>query len=153
MLVNEAYVIVGDLGYDKTGPVTKVTEVLGHDRLRVGSEHGVQSTVLQRSDLLMKEKLKAGDEVRVDANLQDCLSRCWRARIRTNTISTPCRNCRGKKSAASARRSWRSAMRSSCPCCTRICLHAFSTRRRRDFSFTGPPGCGKGPSSWQGHCL
>ena len=41
VLVNEAYVIVGDLGYDKTGPVTKVTEVLGHDRLRVGQEHGI----------------------------------------------------------------------------------------------------------------
>ena len=69
VLVNEAYVIVGaSYGYDKTGPVTKVTEVLGHDRLRVGAEHGVQSTVLQRSDLLMKEKLKVGDGVRVDAN-------------------------------------------------------------------------------------
>ena len=68
VLVNEAYVIVGDLGYDRTGPVTKITEVLGHDRLRVGGEMGTASTVLQRSDLLLKEKLKAGDEVRVDAN-------------------------------------------------------------------------------------
>ena len=45
MLVNEAFVIVGDLGYDKTGPVTKVKEVLGPDRLRVGIEHGMQSLV------------------------------------------------------------------------------------------------------------
>ena len=29
VLVNEAYVIVGDLGYDRTGPVVKITEVLG----------------------------------------------------------------------------------------------------------------------------
>jgi proteasome-associated ATPase len=68
VLVNEAYVIVGDLGYDKMGPVTKIAEVLGHDRLRVGGEHGMPSTVLSRSDLLLKEKLKTGDEVRVDAN-------------------------------------------------------------------------------------
>jgi proteasome-associated ATPase len=68
VLVNEAYVIVGDLGYDKMGPVTKIAEVLGHDRLRVGGEHGTPSQVLSRSDLLLKEKLKAGDEVRVDAN-------------------------------------------------------------------------------------
>ena len=68
VLVNEAYVIVGDLGYDKTGPVVKINELLGPDRLRVGTEHGVQSTVIQRSDLLLKEKLKAGDEVRVDSN-------------------------------------------------------------------------------------
>ncbi|HEX8296517.1 MAG TPA: peptidase, partial [Chthoniobacteraceae bacterium] len=63
VLVNEAYVIVGDLGYDRSGPVVKITEVLGPDRLRVGSEHGVQSLVLQRGDLLLKEKLKTGDEV------------------------------------------------------------------------------------------
>ena len=68
VLVNEAFVIVGDLGFDKTGPVVKITEILGPDRLRVGTEHGQQSLVLQRGDLLMKEKLKAGDEVRVDGN-------------------------------------------------------------------------------------
>src|ERR1700677_3604087 len=58
VLVNEAFVIVGDLGYDTTGPVVKVAEVIGRDRLRVGSEHGVQSLVLQRSADLMKENLK-----------------------------------------------------------------------------------------------
>src|ERR1700749_4668638 len=66
VLVNEAYVVVGDLGYDLAGPVVKISEVLGPDRLRVGTEHGMQSLVLQRGDLLLKEKLKAGDEVRVD---------------------------------------------------------------------------------------
>ena len=40
VLVNEAYVIVGDLGFETAGPVTKITEVLGTDRLRVGAEHG-----------------------------------------------------------------------------------------------------------------
>src|ERR1700736_1768447 len=68
VLVNEAYVIVGDLGYDLSGPVTKITELLGTDRLRVGTEHGVQSIVLQRSQDLMKEQLKVGDEIRVDSN-------------------------------------------------------------------------------------
>src|SRR5881296_441443 len=36
VLVNEAYVIVGDLGYDNAGPITKIAEVLDDDRLRVG---------------------------------------------------------------------------------------------------------------------
>ncbi|MDQ6654595.1 MAG: peptidase, partial [Verrucomicrobiota bacterium] len=36
VLVNEAYVVVGDLGFETAGPVTKVTEVMGKDRLRVG---------------------------------------------------------------------------------------------------------------------
>src|SRR6201981_4004195 len=41
VLVNEAFVIVGDLGFETAGPVTKITEVIGNDRLRVGSEHGL----------------------------------------------------------------------------------------------------------------
>src|SRR3954464_13421548 len=73
VLVNEAYVIVGDLGFETNGPVTKITEVIGTDRLRVGSEHGLQSLVLQRSAELMKTTLKAGDEVRVDPNYRVAL--------------------------------------------------------------------------------
>ncbi len=68
VLVNEAFAIVGDLGYDSGGPVAKVTEVLDGDRLRVGTEHGVQSLVLQRSADLSREPVKPGDEVRVDSN-------------------------------------------------------------------------------------
>jgi len=70
VLVNEAYVVVGDLGYDLAGPVTKITEILSSDRLRVGQEHGVQSIVLQRSQDLLKTNLKVGDEVRVDSNFR-----------------------------------------------------------------------------------
>src|SRR5438132_6479243 len=63
VLVNEAFVIVGDLGFETAGPVAKVTEVIGEDRLRVGSEHGTQSMVLQRSADLATSTLKSGDEV------------------------------------------------------------------------------------------
>src|SRR5262249_35638724 len=70
VLVNEAYVIVGDLGYEQAGPLTKITELIGTDRLRVGQEHGIQSIVLQRSQDLMREKLKVGDEVRTDSNFR-----------------------------------------------------------------------------------
>src|SRR5438067_11788017 len=73
VLVNEAFVIVGDLGFELAGPVTKVTEVIGTDRLRVGSEHGTQSMVLQRSAELTGSTLKSGDEVRVDSNYRMAL--------------------------------------------------------------------------------
>ena len=73
VLVNEAFVVVGDLGFETAGPVIKITEVLGEDRLRVGSEHGLQSLVLQRSTALMKLPLKSGDEVRVDPNFRIAL--------------------------------------------------------------------------------
>jgi proteasome-associated ATPase len=73
VLVNEAYVIVGDLGFDIAGPVTKITEVIDQERLRVGSEHGTQSMVLQRSSDLAASILKSGDEVRVDSNYRMAL--------------------------------------------------------------------------------
>jgi proteasome-associated ATPase len=73
VLVNEAFVIVGDLGFEPAGPVTKVTEVIGTDRLRVGNEHGTQSLVLERSAPLAKAALKQGDEVRVDSNYRMAL--------------------------------------------------------------------------------
>jgi proteasome-associated ATPase len=73
VLVNEAYVIVGDLGFETAGPVTKITEVIGAERLRVGSDHGLQSLVLQRSAELMTANLKSGDEVRVDPNYRVAL--------------------------------------------------------------------------------
>jgi proteasome-associated ATPase len=73
VLVNEAFVIVGDLGFETAGPVTKITEVIGNDRLRVGNEHGTQSIVLQRSSDLAKTALKQGDEVRVDSNYRMAL--------------------------------------------------------------------------------
>jgi proteasome-associated ATPase len=73
VLVNEAFVIVGDLGFETAGPVTKVTEVIGKERLRVGSEHGTQSMVLQRSSELSGSTVKSGDEVRVDSNYRMAL--------------------------------------------------------------------------------
>src|SRR5947207_4556077 len=73
VLVNEAFVIVGDLGFETAGPVTKITEVIGDDRLRVGSEHGLHSMVLQRSSDLAHSTLKSGDEVRVDSNYRMAL--------------------------------------------------------------------------------
>ena len=73
VLVNEAYVIVGDLGFETAGPVTKITEVIGAERLRVGSEHGLQSLILQRSAELMQATLKSGDELRVDPNYRVAL--------------------------------------------------------------------------------
>src|SRR5207248_10847343 len=73
VLVNEAYVIVGDLGFETAGPVTKITEILGSDRLRVGSEHGLHSMILQRSADLTHSTLESGDEVRVDSNYRMAL--------------------------------------------------------------------------------
>jgi len=142
VLVNEAYVIVGDLGYDKTGPVTKVTEVLGHDRLRVGAEHGVQSTVLQRSDLLMKEKLKVGDEVRVDANYRiaiEVLARPHADEYYLDTVpELPWEKVGGQEEALAA---IRDAI--ELPLLHPELFERFQHSTPKGFLLYGPPGCGK----------
>src|SRR2546421_7788119 len=70
VLVNEAFVIVGDLGFEPAVPVTKITEVIGTDRLRVGTVHGTQSFVLRRSAHVPEIAFKQGDQVPVDSHYQ-----------------------------------------------------------------------------------
>jgi proteasome-associated ATPase len=142
VLVNEAYVIVGDLGYDKTGPVVKITEVLGPDRLRVGSEHGVQSMVLQRSDLLLKEKLKSGDEVRVDSNYKiaiEVLARPHSDEYFLDSVpELPWEKVGGQQEALQA---IRDAI--ELPLLHPDLFKRFEHATPKGFLLYGPPGCGK----------
>jgi proteasome-associated ATPase len=142
VLVNEAYVIVGEIGFDKTGPVTKVTEVLGHDRLRVGQEHGAQSVVIQRGELLMKEKLKAGDEVRVDANFKvaiEVLARPHSDEYYLDTVpELPWDKVGGQQEALAA---IRDAI--ELPLLHPQLFERFEHSRPKGFLLYGPPGCGK----------
>jgi len=73
VLVNEAYVVVGNLGYNESGPVGKISDVMDDGRLRIGQEHGLQSVILQRSSDLEDAKLKVGDEIRIDPNYKVAL--------------------------------------------------------------------------------
>ncbi|MGB8170724.1 MAG: AAA family ATPase [Chthoniobacteraceae bacterium] len=142
VLVNEAYVIVGDLGFDKTGPVTKITEVLGPDRLRVGTEHGMQALVLQRSDLLLKEKLKAGDEVRVDPNYKvaiEVLARPHSDEYFLDTVpELPWEKVGGQHEALQA---IRDAI--ELPLLHPQLFQRFQHATPKGFLLYGPPGCGK----------
>ncbi len=73
VLVNEAFAVVGDLGYSASGPVGKVVDVLDDGRLRVGQEHGLQAAILARSSDLEGVSLKLGEEVRIDPNFRVAL--------------------------------------------------------------------------------
>ncbi|MFM1769094.1 MAG: Proteasome-associated ATPase [Verrucomicrobiota bacterium] len=68
VLLNEAFAVTDSLGFDRTGPVVRVVEVLADNRLRVGNDSGISDLVVSRSSLLLKEKLKPGIELRLDAN-------------------------------------------------------------------------------------
>ncbi len=142
VLVNEAYVIVGDLGFDKTGPVVKINEVLGADRLRVGTEHGMQALVLQRSDLLLKEKLKAGDEVRVDPNYKvaiEVLARPHSDEYFLDSVpELPWEKVGGQHEALQA---IRDAI--ELPLLHPELFRRFQHATPKGFLLYGPPGCGK----------
>jgi proteasome-associated ATPase len=142
VLVNEAYAIVGDLGFDTVGPVTKVNEVLGNDRLRVGTEHGMQSIVLQRGSELMRQTIKAGDEVRVDSNYRVALELLAKAHAEDYYLDQvpelPWEKVGGQEE----------ALRAIQDAIELPLLHAglfekFQHSTPKGFLLHGPPGCGK----------
>lgn len=72
--LNEAYAVVGDLGYSPGGPIVKVSQVLDDGRLRVSMDaQGLTGKLVLRSTDLENETLKVGDEVRLEPNLRVAL--------------------------------------------------------------------------------
>src|SRR3989440_2562086 len=142
VLVNEAYVIVGDLGFETAGPVTKITELIGEDRLRVGSEHGLQSLVLQRSAALMKTSLKSGDEVRVDPNYRVALELLTHPQARDHYLDEvpelPWEKIGGQGQALQA---IKDAI--ELPLIHGELFEKFQHATPKGFLLYGPPGCGK----------
>ena len=142
VLVNEAYVVVGDLGYDRAGPVVKIAELLGNDRIRVGGEAGQQSIVLFRSELLAKEKLKPGDDVRADANFRVALEVLARTKGNEYYLDTvpelPWEKVGGQHEAITA---IREAIEG--PLLHPELYAKFHHSTPKGFLLYGPPGCGK----------
>jgi proteasome-associated ATPase len=142
VLVNEAFVIVGDLGFETAGPVTKVTEVLGKDRLRVGSEHGTQSLVLQRSADLASSTLKSGDEVRVDSNYRMALEMLSSTKSHEHYLDVvpelPWEKVGGQEDALQA---IKDAI--ELPLLHVDLFKKFQHATPKGFLLYGPPGCGK----------
>jgi proteasome-associated ATPase len=142
VLVNEAFVIVGDLGFETAGPVTKVTEVIGTDRLRVGSDHGLHSMVLQRSADLATSNLKTGDEVRVDSNYRMALEMLSTPRSQEHYLDTvpelPWEKVGGQETALQA---IKDAI--ELPLLHVDLFKKFQHATPKGFLLYGPPGCGK----------
>src|SRR5467141_3846906 len=142
VLVNEAFVIVGDLGFETAGPVTKITEVIGKDRLRVGSEHGTQSMVLERSSDLATSTLKSGDEVRVDSNYRMALEMLSSTKSHEHYLDTvpelPWEKVGGQEAALQA---IKDAI--ELPLLHPDLFHKFQHATPKGFLLYGPPGCGK----------
>ena len=142
VLVNEAYVIVGDLGYDNAGPITKIAEVLDDDRLRVGAEHGTQSLILQRSAELKKSSLKVGDDVRVDSNYRMAMEVLSSPRSHDHYLDfvpeLPWEKVGGQEEALQA---IKDAI--ELPLLHEALFKKFQHATPKGFLLYGPPGCGK----------
>jgi len=67
VLLNEAFAVTDVFGFEKNGPVVRISELLNDGRLRVGNETGISDAVVVRSSLLLKDKLKVGLDVRLDS--------------------------------------------------------------------------------------
>ena len=65
--LNDAYAVLGSLEAAVGGPLFRVAEVMGDDRLRLGAdEPGRESRLVARGATMDKVAIKAGDEVRLD---------------------------------------------------------------------------------------
>lgn len=142
VLVNEAFVIVGDLGYDPGGPVAKVAEVLSGGRLRVGGDHGIQNAVLQRGALLEQETIRSGDEVRMDSNFRVALEVLSRGQTNDYYLDEvpelPWEKVGGQHEALEA---IRDAV--ELPLLHGELFTRFQHSTPKGFLLYGPPGCGK----------
>src|SRR2546427_11921974 len=134
--------MLGNLGLETAGPVTKITEVLGKDRLRVGSEHGLQSMVLQRSADLASSTLKSGDEGRVDSNYRMALEMLSSTKSHEHYLDVvpelPWDRAGGQEEALQA---IKDAI--ELPLLHVDLFKKFQYSTPKGFLLYGPPGCGK----------
>ena len=136
VLVNEAFVIVGDLGFETAGPVTKITEVIGKDRLRVGSEHGLAfdgaAALLRSCPLQLEIGRRSPRRFQLPHGVGDALQH----QVGRILPRHRARSCRGKKSAARKRRCKAIKDAIELPLLHPIFSQNFSMLRRKVFCFT-----------------
>jgi len=142
VLLNEAFAIVQGLGFDRNGPIVRVDELLSDGRIRIGQESGLTQTVIIRSSLLSKEKLKPGLEIRLDINQRVALEVIGMGkrieRSLENVTELPWVSIGGQEEAVQAIRDT----------IENPILHAdlfkkFDHHVPKGFLLYGPPGCGK----------
>lgn len=141
--VNEAYVIVGDLGPATNGPVVKISEVLDDGRLRVAMDsQGMQSRLVYRGDALKELDLKAGDEVRMEPNFKVALERFGQAENKEYFLDTvpelPWEKIGGQEEAIQLIKDT-----IELPLLYPELFERFGKKPLKGILLYGPPGCGK----------
>jgi proteasome-associated ATPase len=142
VLLNEAFAVVQGLGFERHGPVVRIDELLSGGRLRIGQESGLLTSVLLRSALLAKEKLKPGMEVRLDANQRVALEVIGVGKRIERALETvtalPWSAIGGQQEAVQGIRDT-----IELPFLHRGLFKRFEHTVPKGFLLHGPPGCGK----------
>lgn len=141
--INEAFAVIGDLGYHPEGPVVKVAEALADGRLRISLDAQMLSgrIVLRSSDLLEKT-LKIGDEVRLEPTMRVALEHFRKAETRGYFLEQipeiPWEKIGGQ---ADAIKVIRDAIER--PLLFPELYKRFGKQHLKGLLLYGPPGCGK----------
>ena len=142
VLVNEAYAVVGDLGYSRSGPVAKIGDLLEGGRLRIAQAHGAQEMILERSADLADVNLQVGDEVRMDPAFKVALELLQTTGSKEYFIEdvppTPWESIGGQEEAIQAIRDT-----IELPALHPELFERFEYSTPKGFLLYGPPGCGK----------
>jgi proteasome-associated ATPase len=142
VLINEAYAVVGNLGYTPSGPVAKIGDLLEEGRLRISQAHGTQELILERADALRDLDLKIGDEVRVDPAFKVALEVLPSAQSKEYFLEeippTLWANIGGQEEAIQAIRDT-----IELPALHPELFARFQYSTPKGFLLYGPPGCGK----------
>ncbi|HVK57423.1 MAG TPA: AAA family ATPase [Candidatus Kapabacteria bacterium] len=142
VLLNEAFAIVQGLGFDRNGPIVRIDELLSDGRIRIGQEAGMSQTVIIRSSLLSKEKLKAGLEIRLDVNQRVALEVIGMGKRIERSLETvtelPWASIGGQDEAVQAIRDT-----IEMPLLHADLFKKFDHHVPKGFLLYGPPGCGK----------
>jgi proteasome-associated ATPase len=142
VLCNEAFAVVQGLGFDRSGPIVRLDELLSDGRLRIGQETGLTPLVLLRSSLLAKEKLKPGLDVRLDVNQRVALEVVGVGKRVDRSLETvtelPWEAIGGQDEAVHAIRDT-----IEMPFIHRDLFKRFEYAVPKGFLLYGPPGCGK----------
>ena len=142
VLINEAYAVVGLLGYAPVGPVARISDVLDEGRLRIGNEHGASDFVLERAAELIGVDLKVGDEVRTDPSMKVALERLPSKESREHFLEDippmPWERIGGQQEAIRAIRDT-----IELPAMHPALFEKFHYSTPKGFLLYGPPGCGK----------
>lgn len=141
--INEAFAVIGDLGYHPEGPIVKVAEMLADGRLRISMDAQMLSgrIVLRSSDLL-EQTFKAGDEVRLEPTMRVALEHFRKSETRSYYLEQipeiPWEKIGGQ---AAAIKVIRDAIER--PLLYPELYQKFGKQHLKGLLLYGPPGCGK----------